>query len=64
MYIHRYLTIDKEGVVYDWSHFMSAYNYCIKLSNEDMFSTFIDTEQNIMIGHIDALIAHKENIQP
>ena len=64
MYIHRYLTVDKEGVVYDWSKFMSAYNYCIKLSNEDMFSAFIDTEQKFMIVHIDALIAYKENIKP
>lgn len=64
MYIRRYLTVDKEGIVYDWSNFMSAYNYCIKLSNDDMFSTFIDTEQKFMICHIDVLIAHKENIQP
>ena len=64
MYISRYLTVDSEGVVYDWSNFQSAYNYCIKLSNDNMFSTFIDTEQHIMIGHIDALIAYKENIQP
>ena len=60
MTLQRFLTVDTDGVVYDWSEFKAAYQYCLVLSNSKRFSTFVDTEQHFMIGNIDALIAYKK----
>ena len=63
MTLQRYLTVDTDGVVYDWSEFKAAYQYCLILSDSKQFSTFIDTKKHFMIGDIDSLIAYKENIE-